>query len=142
MLGHHMIHRKSEPMPILPGTLRRIGVPRCRGRGEGEGTVVDSEEKKKKSSQSKDIDASHALVLYDIAAAVDIVIWRLTCSRAQRAVSIVRGPNSRLVLVSRTNDVTHSWRKKFAYSPFGNESTKSLGSISIIFNKRTGNKKN
>lgn len=125
-VGHHIFTAKVKWCQYHPERFDAWEVPRCR---EG-GRVQWLTRKKKTSSQSK-IDASHALVLYDIAAAVDMVIWRLTCSRAQRAVSIVRGPNSRLVLVSRTNEVTHSWRKKFAYSPLGKESTKSLVLVSI-----------
>jgi hypothetical protein len=55
-----------------------------------------------------------------------MVICRLTCSRVHRAVSTVRWPYSRLILVSRTRTVTQSFRKSAANSPLGKASAKSL----------------
>lgn len=52
--------------------------------------------------------------------------WRLTCSRAQRAVSIVRCENSRFDLVSLIIVVTHSWRKASTSWPSGYVSARSL----------------
>lgn len=43
----------------------------------------------------------------------------LTCSRAQRAVSMVRGANSRFDRVSLIIAVTHSWRKASRSWPLG-----------------------
>lgn len=55
-----------------------------------------------------------------------MLTWRLTCSRVQRAVSMVRSLYCRVVRVSRTRVVTQSLRKYWASSPLGKASARSL----------------
>jgi len=55
--------------------------------------------------------------------------WRLTCSRAQRAVSMVRGWNSRFVRVSLMRAVTQSCRKTSTSWPLGYASARSLPTL-------------
>ena len=57
-------------------------------------------------------------------------ICRLTCSRAQRAVSMVRDWNSLFARVSLIIAVTHSWRKPSTSSPLGYASARSLWRVS------------